>query len=72
MSLLEEAQQVPTRRRGVVTPEEIEVAVAWAKGELMYRQVAVVFHPHPKKLGTNSGVYMRLAFALREYVKRQP
>lgn len=48
--------------------DDVELAVAWAKGEISLSQVA---HAYGFPVAHGSKVYCRLAIALRAYVKQQ-
>ncbi len=63
MSLLDEAKAAPLQhrhRRGEYTQDEMELAVAWARGEISVKQVA---HALGKPMDT--GTYAFLAHAIR-------
>lgn len=50
-TLLEKAKQIPVEhnyRRPVVTEEEVELAKAWAKGEVTYNQFAIALGLNPR------------------------
>ena len=67
-TLLQKAKAVTTRtamRR--VTEEEIELAVAWAKGEISYSQAMVALNGNDK---SQVPIYSRLAIALRDYIQK--
>lgn len=66
MSLLEKAKEVRTKKSVPATEEEIELALAWVREEVTLYQIAQAYG---KTSGTGN-VYIRLAIALREYVKR--
>ena len=63
MSLLSKAKSYTPKRAGRVAPnnEEVEIAVAWAKGEVTSSQVAHAY-------GKNS-VGNKILNSLREYVR---
>ena len=50
-----------------VTPQMVELAVAWAKGEISYTQVSSTLGEVRGK--TNGNSYAKLARALAKYVK---
>lgn len=66
-TLLQKARQVKSRLvyRTNITDEEVELAVAWAKGEISFKQVREV-------LGiAHTTCYAWLAVRLREYILRK-
>jgi len=65
MTLLEKAQTVRSRSRvsRPVDAEEIDLALAWARGEITFTQAAKAYGV------TNGNVYNRLALALREHLQ---
>lgn len=68
-SLLAKAKALGGKRRIVVYdigPQDIKLALAWAKGEIGIRQVA---HAYDIKNYTGSYVYIRIARALREHIQ---
>ncbi len=62
-SLLQQAKEVKTRELSVSkhTEQEVEVAVAWLRGEITAKQVATVI----KKNSQGAAVYVFLATALK-------
>lgn len=67
MSLLEEAKKIAIRRRsqGTSNSEEVELAVAWARGEVALVQVRSI-------MGIKNGgnVYPMLAQGLRAFITK--
>jgi len=69
MSLLDRAMALGrSKTADRITDEQIEVAVAWAKDELSFRQVAAV--GLGREDAATCSVYCWLAFKLREGVRR--
>lgn len=54
-----------TRRESIITKQDINLALAWARGEVGIRQVA---HAYGIKNYTGSHVYIKLARALRDHI----
>ncbi len=70
-TLLEKAKEAQKKDgvRTVITPELIELAVAWANGGITLNQVNIAMgYPHKK----NGKAYITLARALALYVKNNP
>lgn len=66
-SLLEIAMNTGTKKSyksHAITAEHIEVALAWASGEITLGQVAAALGKKPQQC------YLPLALILREYVRR--
>ena len=65
-SLVEKAKAIKaTNNWGRATDDEIELSLAWAKGEVSMTQCS-------KVLGTSgSRLYGKLAMGLREYIRNQ-
>ena len=57
--------QYQTKTSKVITQEEIELAAAWARGEITSSATSIVLG---LQRGTNT--YVFLAMALREYIKQ--
>lgn len=70
-TLLEVAKSVPMLRRKdwLVDNEEIDVAIAWLKGEIMLKQVAVAYGELRGTKWTGNSLY-RIAVVIREGVAR--
>ena len=68
MSLLDTALKVPSNRnnKGGITPEHIELALAWMKGEIGLKQVSVALNQNPK---AGHGLYS-IAIYLREAYRK--
>ncbi len=67
MTLLEKAQhrEKPRRPRTRPDKQEVELSLAWARGDISYIQVA-------SALGlTGSAAYSRIAIALREFIQNK-
>lgn len=69
MSLLDRAKAVVIqRRRGPkVCGEDIDLALAWARGEIAISQVSAVYSRSGKP--SNNNAYVKLAFALGHAVQ---
>lgn len=70
MTLLEKAKQIQVQKSGgsvrrLIDKESIELAVAWAKGEVVFGQVSAVVHLD------GSNLYNYLACALREHFREE-
>jgi hypothetical protein len=65
-TLLQRAKKIKSGHRGKMSGDEIDLAVAWAKGEISLLQVKLA-------LGMKGGsdVYVRLAIALRAYIQKK-
>lgn len=63
-TLTEKAKKAPTRSIHKITPELIEMAVAWAKEEITIGQIK-----HAIKVSEPNKIYSVLARALKEKVK---
>ena len=66
MSLLDKARAIKTRKPRVVTEEERELALGWAKDEVTVTQVKELLNDK----GTGN-VYIFLALALKSYIQHQ-
>lgn len=68
-TLLQKAKQIRSegKTKGItinITHEHIELAIAWAKGEIRLSEISQVIPIHSRNL------YPFLAFALREHIKK--
>jgi len=69
--LIEKAKLVPGRGRHRLTDDQIELAVAWARGEISGIAVATAMNMGVGPGGHySSKLYLFLCYALREYVRR--
>ena len=73
-TLLEKAQKAKVKRSGPIeiTQEHIDLALAWARGEITHTQVVKAL----MKKGANANyrgmaIYITLARALREYINKK-
>lgn len=67
LSLLDTAKSVKQlRKNGIsITPEHIELALAWVKDEVSLTQVSAAL-----KCKSITMAYCNIAFALKEYIKK--
>jgi hypothetical protein len=67
MTLLEKALATRTRRRHRtdVTPEEMELVIAWLQGQISYGQVRTAFG-----VNSSSNVYSRVSIILKVAFQR--
>lgn len=63
MSLLDNAKSLKSKTHERISPELVELAVAWAKDEITITQVQSALNTK------GSNVYAKLALALRVYIK---
>lgn len=70
MSLLEEAKKITKKTRREVSEEEIELYLAWLKGEVTAAQVARVAYPSSKPNSGAGKVFAR-SFAVLQEAYRQ-
>jgi hypothetical protein len=67
-TLLEKASKIPTHRKKskrVITPQHIELAIAWAKDEIRLSQIMAAMEMG----GSTTTVYTFLALVLRQAMK---
>ncbi len=64
--LIEKAKGYSLRRKEV-TPEEMELALSYARGEITYKQLSYALAGDSKKLGSQA--YVFLSRALSQYIR---
>ena len=70
-TLLEQAKEVRLRhKQAVITDEQIELALAWARDEVTMKQVGIVVMDLTGNTGATNNIYNWLAIRLREAFRR--
>lgn len=67
MTLLQQAINTPVQRKhgGLVTDEEIELAMGWLTGKITFSQIARVIKPNSKPQVNTTSTYLFLARAIK-------
>ena len=72
-SLVDEAKKYQSKRKHQPTAQEIELALAWARGEVSLIQANQALLKSGRVAALKgAAVYSVLALALAEYVRQQP